>query len=125
MILNRNFYNKVSFIKSAWSKWQLAKLTGEKLFKSFKLHKTEWPDKIYFYSPRLRRKPLYIGTVDKLSMWKESKLCETICPTHAIKVTADAIMIDDRGCIGCGLCVEFAPSGLLEMSVEFNEIHRS
>ncbi len=125
MILNRNFYNKVSLLRAAWFKWQLAKLTGERLFKSFKLHKTEWPEKIYFYSPRLRRKPLYIGTVDKLSMWKESKICENICPTHAIKVTADAIMIDDRGCIGCGLCVEFAPPGLLEMSVEFNEIHRS
>jgi Fe-S-cluster-containing hydrogenase component 2 len=66
-------------------------------------------------SPRLKRIPVFIGTKAELSQWKESKLCETICPTHAIKVTAEAIMIDDRGCISCGLCVEIAPEGLLEI----------
>jgi Fe-S-cluster-containing hydrogenase component 2 len=40
-------------------------------------------------------------------------------------VTADAIIIDDRGCIGCGLCVDFAPTGLLEMSAEISTLHRS
>ncbi len=116
MILNRNFYNKISYWKVFWSRRQMRKFAGEKLFKVFKLHKTEWPDKLYFYSPRLKRKPLFIGSREKLSMWKESKMCEIICPTNAIQVTADAILIDERGCIGCGLCVEFAPAGLLEMS---------
>jgi NAD-dependent dihydropyrimidine dehydrogenase PreA subunit len=125
MILNRNYYNKFSFWKSWWFKRQLLKLTGDKIFKSFKLHKTEWPDKIYFYSPRLKRKPLFIGDSKKLSLWKESKMCENICPTQAIEVTVDAIIIDDRGCIGCGICVEFAPAGLLEMSVDFSPLHRS
>ena len=125
MILNRAFYNKISFLKAWWFRRQLSKLTGERLFKSFKLHKTEWPDRLYFYSPRLKRKPLFIGDSKKLSMWKESKICETICPTHAIKVTADAIIIDDRGCIGCGLCVECAPPGLLETSSEISGLHRS
>jgi ferredoxin len=118
MILNRNFYSKISFWQAWWFKRKLNKLAGEKLFKAFKLHKTEWPNKLYFYSPRLKRKPLFIGNAEKLSMWKESKLCETICPTQAIKVTANAIIIDDRGCIGCGLCVEFAPAGLLEISAD-------
>jgi Fe-S-cluster-containing hydrogenase component 2 len=58
-------------------------------------------------------------------LWKESKLCETICPTQAIEMRADAIMIDDRGCIGCGLCVEFAPEGLLTMSGEIQTVYRS
>lgn len=114
MILNRNFYGPLSFFKSQWNLWQMRKLRGEKLFKAFKLHKTAWPDRLYFYSPRLKRKPVFIGTKEILSGWQESKLCETICPTQAIKVTADALIIDDRGCIGCGLCVDFAPPGLLE-----------
>jgi ferredoxin len=125
MILNRNFYNKISIFRALWSRQQMRKLAGEKLFKVFKLHKTVWPDKLYFYSPRLKRKPLFIGTKAQLSQWKESKLCETICPTYAIEVTAEAITIDDRGCIGCGLCVEFAPAGLLEMSSEMPALHRS
>jgi ferredoxin-like protein FixX len=115
MILNRNFYNKIPSWKSWWFRRQLLKLTGDKIFKSFKLHKTEWPQKLYFYSPRLKRKPMFIGSAEKLSLWKESKMCENICPTQAIKVKAEAIIIDDRGCIGCGLCVEFAPAGILEM----------
>jgi ferredoxin len=125
MILNRNYYVKFSYISSWWNSRQMKKLTGEKIFKSFKLHKTEWPDKLYFYSPRLKRKPRFVGTSEQLSDWKEAKLCETLCPTHAIKVTADAFYIDDRGCITCGLCVEFAPPGLIEMSADSSLSHRS
>jgi NAD-dependent dihydropyrimidine dehydrogenase PreA subunit len=125
MILNRNFYTKVSLLKTWWAQRQLRKLTGDKLFKAFKLHKTSWPDKLYFYSPRLKHKPLFIGNAEKLSQWQDRNLCETICPTHAIKVTAEAIIIDDRGCIGCGLCVEFAPPGLLGMAADSPSIYRS
>lgn len=125
MILNRNFYSNISWWRGWWFRRQIHKLAGEKLFKAFKLHKTQWPDKLYFYSPRLKRKPMFIGSREQLSQWKESKICETICPTQAIKVTAEAITIDDRGCIGCGLCVDFAPAGLLEMSGEIPTLHRS
>ena len=118
MILNRNFYSNISSLKAWWFKRKLKKLTGKNLFKSLKLHKTEWPNKLYFYSPRLKRKPLFIGDAEKISQWKESNLCETICPTQAIKVTVNAIIIDDRGCIGCGLCFEIAPVGLLEISTD-------
>ncbi len=124
MILNRNFYSKVSYLKAFWARSQLRTISGEKLFKVFKLHKTQWPDKLYFYSPRLKRKPVFIGDAEKLSLWKDAKLCETICPTLAIKVTAQAIIIDDRGCISCGLCVEFAPPGLLEMPTDAPALHR-
>jgi Fe-S-cluster-containing hydrogenase component 2 len=125
MILNREFYSKISYIKSFWNQRMMKKLTGEKVFKAFKLHKTEWPNKLYFYSPRLKRIPKFTGNTEALSLWKESKLCEMICPTQAIKVTADAFIIDDRGCIACGLCVEMAPPGVLEMSTEPPKIHRS
>ena len=118
MILNREFYGRISLVKTWWIRRQLRLLSGEKLFKAFKLHKTIWPTKLYYYSPRLKGKPVYIGSKTQLSNWKDSKFCETICPTHAIKVTADAIIIDDRGCISCGLCVEIAPEGLLEIQNE-------
>jgi ferredoxin len=116
MILNKNLYRNVSLFKSWWIRQQIRKIKGEKLFKTFKLHKTEWPDRLYFYSPRLKKRARFIATPEQLSLWQDSKLCETLCPTQAIKVTADAIIIDDRGCIGCGLCVEFAPPGILEMN---------
>jgi len=114
MILNRRFYTKVSFLKSVWNSRQLKKLIGEGVFKAFKLHKTEWPQKLYFYSPRLKRIPRFTGNSSLLSSWQNSKKCETLCPTHAIKVTTTAIVIDESGCIACGLCLEFAPPGLLE-----------
>lgn len=125
MILNRKFYSKISPIRTWWNSRQLQKLSKEKVFKAFKLHKTEWPNKLYFYSPRLKRIPKFTGNKELLSSWKESKLCETLCPTQAIRVTADAFIIDDRGCIACGLCVEMAPEGLLEMTSEPPSLHRS
>lgn len=118
MILDRSFYTKISYLRALWFTRQVKKLSGEKVFKSFKLHKTEWPGKLYFYSPRLKRIPRFTGNIELLSSWKESKLCETLCPTQAIKVTAKAFIIDDRGCIACGLCVELAPPGVLEMTSE-------
>lgn len=125
MILDRNFYSKISFIRAYWSLRQIKKLSGIKVFKAFKLHKTEWPNKLYFYSPRLKRIPKFTGNTEILSNWKDSKLCETMCPTQAIRVTASAFIIDDRGCIACGLCVELAPPGLLEMTSELPSLHRS
>lgn len=125
MILNRNFYSKISVLRAMWNNRQAKKLTGEKVFKAFKLHKTEWPNKLYFYSPRLKRIPRFTGNSALLANWKESKLCETMCPTQAIKVTASAFIIDDRGCIACGLCVELAPPGILEMTSEPPRLHQS
>ena len=125
MILNRRFYTKVSYLRAKWNLRQVKKLTSERAFKAFKLHKTEWPNKLYFYSPRLKRIPRFTGNKELLSQWKESKICETLCPTQAIEVTANAFIIDDRGCIACGLCVELAPPGVLEMSSEPPSLHRS
>jgi NAD-dependent dihydropyrimidine dehydrogenase PreA subunit len=118
MILNRKYYTKTTFFRAWWNLRQVQKLSGEKVFKLFKLHKTEWPNKLYFYSPRLKRTPRFTGNTEELSKWKDSKLCETLCPTNAIRVTQDAFFIDERGCIACGLCVELAPPGVLDVSTE-------
>lgn len=125
MILTKKYYEPVSLWKRWMMSFQKRKFGPEKNFKVFKLHKTEWPNKLYFYSPRLKRQPIFIGTPELLSKWQDSKSCETICPTQAIKVTATAIIIDDRGCISCGLCVEYAPEGLLAIPTEIPKLHRS
>ena len=118
MILDRSFYTKISFIRSLWNSQQLKKLSKEKVFKAFKLHKTEWREKLYFYSPRLMRVPRFTGNVELLKQWTEASACEQLCPTKAIKVSSNDFKIDPRGCIACGLCVELAPPGILEIPRE-------
>lgn len=105
-------------MRSWWLKYQLQKLSGENRFKFFNLHKTEFPQKLYFYSPRLKRRPFFTGNSSLLKEWKESSILERICPTNAISLTPDEVKIDELGCITCGLCVEVAPPGLLEMPAE-------
>jgi len=125
MILNRKYYLKMSLFEKFWSQKMARSLSGTKVFKAFKLFHCVIPDKIYFYSPRLKRIPQFTGDSDLLSQWKDSKTCETICPTFAIKVSAKTIIIDDHKCIACGQCVDFAPHGILEIPSELtSELNR-
>lgn len=125
MILDRKFYNDLPIFRRWWNSYQMKKLRGEKLFRMLELHKSAGPDKLYFYSPRLKRKPRFTGNIELLRNWQESKLCERMCPTHAIQVTENDFVIDERGCITCGLCVELAPPGILEVSHEVKGPERS
>lgn len=118
MILNRKYYLKMSLFDKFWSQKLARSLAGAKVFKAFKLFHCVIPDKIYFYSPRLKRIPQFTGNTDLLSQWKDSKTCETICPTFAIQVNAKSIIIDERKCIACGLCVDFAPHGIIEIPTD-------
>lgn len=118
MILNRQYYNKISVLKSWWFQRQIKTLQTEKLFKVFNLHKTEWPNKIYFYSPRLKKVPEYIGNKDNLKAFENLEVVEAVCPTSAIKAKKDKLIVDEKGCIACGLCVETYPD-LFKMP-EFN-----
>lgn len=102
-------------MKAWWFKRQLRRLQDERVFKTFKLLKVEWPNKLYDYSPRLKKVPVFSGDKEKLSYWPEAKTLEVVCPTDAIRVTDKEIQIDPKGCIACGLCLEFAPEGLLEI----------
>jgi NAD-dependent dihydropyrimidine dehydrogenase PreA subunit len=125
MILDRKFYNDLPIFQRLWGRYQMKKLRGEKLFRFFDLLKSSAPDRLYFYSPRLKRKPRFTGNVQLLQSWQDAKLCERMCPTQAIQVTENDFLIDDRGCITCGLCVELAPPGLLEVTHEYGRPQRS
>lgn len=120
MILDRKFYNNLPVIRGLWNRYQMKKLRGEKLFRFLDLHRSSAPDKLYFYSPRLKRKPKFTGDIELLHSWQDANLCERMCPTQAIQVTENDFMIDERGCITCGLCIELAPPGLLEVSHEYS-----
>jgi NAD-dependent dihydropyrimidine dehydrogenase PreA subunit len=115
MILHPKYFERVSLFKKIWIHRQMKKLTGDKLFKAFHLHQTKYPDQMYFYSPRMKSAPRFVGNEELLSHWLTAESCEIICPTNAIKLTKSAILIDEKKCILCGLCVELAPAGLLEM----------
>jgi hypothetical protein len=85
MILNRNFYNKLAFFKSALYRYQGRKLLKDttetrKLFKLFKLNRLEWPGKLYDYSPRLKRVPVFTGDKKLLKQWPEATSLEAVCP---------------------------------------------
>lgn len=116
MILNRNLYEQVSFLRAIWRRFQMRKFAGEGEQTMFSLSKVTLAGQSYFYSPRLRRRPKFSGNQQLLSTW-DAKVLETICPTNAIKVVPKDILIDPRGCTSCGLCVEVSPTGLLEVSL--------
>jgi Fe-S-cluster-containing hydrogenase component 2 len=119
MILNRRFYAKISLFRTLWNSHRMKKLTGKNVFKAFQIYKIQLPDNVYTYSPRLKRIPRFIGSKELLANWKDAKKCETICPTGAITITSDSFRIDPNGCIACGLCVDVAPEGILEVCQEF------
>jgi NAD-dependent dihydropyrimidine dehydrogenase PreA subunit len=113
MILNREFYNRVPLLRRLWISWQRKKLSGDKLFKAMRLHRTEYPGSFYFYSPRLKSRPVFTGDQTLLAEWKDAGLCAQLCPTRAIRFAPGIFDIDPNGCIACGLCLEMAPKGLL------------
>lgn len=118
MILDRKYYNDLPLLRRWWNSYKINKLRGEGLYRMLQLHKSSSPDKLYFYSPRLKRKPQFTGNIELLRNWQEADLCERMCPTHAIRITENDFVIDERGCITCGLCVELAPPGILKVSHE-------
>lgn len=43
----------------------------------------------------------------------ETPICEVVCPMHAIKrePSTNAVIIDEKSCVGCRLCAQFCPLG--------------
>ena len=118
MILNRVYYNKISFFKKWWIKKRLGKISQEKLYTTFRLIKTNWPNDSYIYSSRVQRVPKFSGKSEFLSHWYSSNLeqaqkLECLCPTEAVKISSSHLEIDSTKCLACGLCFEFLPQELL------------
>jgi len=51
-------------------------------------------------------------------------ICETVCPMHAIKrdPKTEAIIVDEKTCVGCRLCVQFCPFGGIAIDEETKKI---
>ena len=54
----------------------------------------------------------------------EVPICETVCPMHAVKRNSDtrAVVIDDKLCVGCRLCVQFCPFGSIGVNEKTRKI---
>ncbi|MEW6182172.1 MAG: hydrogenase iron-sulfur subunit [Bacillota bacterium] len=53
--------------------------------------------------------PKFLSSVDK-ERCSRCRICETVCPHGAIKVTAEGAEVDQAFCQGCGLCASACPS---------------
>lgn len=82
----------------------------------FSKHSTLDYDKASPVNANARGIPLPSG-ISKGSTCKNCKVCETNCPTGAIRVKSDKeISFDYGACLQCGLCVEVCPEEKLENS---------
>ena len=118
MILKRAYYNKVTFFQGWWVRRYLRKMTGDQLFQRFRLFKTVWSKDLYLYSQRLRRFPVYSGDCDFLIKWygreaSKAEKVQNLCPTNAILISEQSIVINYSRCIACDLCSDFLPDQLL------------
>lgn len=112
MILSKEFYIRVPFLKRLWLKRQVIKLS-----KSAKLFSPgSW--KNYHPSIRSQRYPVFIGTKKELEQISDIKELEAVCPTNALKVTSSEIVINEKNCIGCLECVKASPEGIFHLLLE-------
>lgn len=45
--------------------------------------------------------------------------CMNVCPANAYsRNEAGVVIIDEKRCVGCGLCVDFCPEGMVAMDPE-------
>ena len=51
----------------------------------------------------------------------EDAPCANSCPVNAIKKADNAIIVDEKLCIGCKTCILACPFGALELLPEYNE----
>lgn len=67
-----------------------------------------------------RELPKFISQVEK-ERCSRCKICETVCPHGAIKVTDDGAEVDPAFCQGCGLCASACPSNAARLRNFTNE----
>ena len=55
----------------------------------------------------------------------ENAYCMNVCPTKAIHRTQDGIVaIDQEKCIGCGLCAQYCPMGVVLLHPETKKAYK-
>lgn len=53
----------------------------------------------------------------------EDAPCANVCPTHAIRRTAGAWLVDQTRCIGCKSCMLACPFGAMQVRLVGNKAH--
>ena len=53
----------------------------------------------------------------------EDAPCANVCPTHAIRRSAGAWLVDQTRCIGCKSCMLACPFGAMQVRLEGNKAH--
>ncbi|HIP17501.1 MAG TPA: 4Fe-4S dicluster domain-containing protein [Methanothermococcus okinawensis] len=57
--------------------------------------------------------------IDKIPikcMHCEDAPCYNVCPVDAIQWIGDKVVVKEDACIGCGLCIEACPFGIMRMN---------
>lgn len=111
MILSNELYIRASFFKRLWIRRQLKKVSRyDKI-----ISPGSWKN---YRSLRSRKIPLFVGTKSDLAAFTDAKKLEEICPTNALKVTKNEILISEKNCIGCQECVKASPEGFFTLNQE-------
>lgn len=110
MILGREFYLRASFFQRFWLKRQVSKLRVQAPFFHSGVQ--------HFEGQTSSIVPEFIATPKELAQFTEAKKLEVICPTNAIKVTAQRIEISKKNCIGCMECVKASPENFFRLTEE-------
>lgn len=109
MILGRESYLRVSFIRRYWLRRQVAKLRIQSPFF------TSGPFQSTGKSLLI---PEFIGSSKDLAEFSNAKRLEKICPTSALTVTSQKIEIKEKNCIGCMECVKMSPESFFKIREE-------
>ncbi len=65
--------------------------------------------------PRLFLTPTAQGSVPLQCRQCDQAPCMAVCPVYAIEVQGEAIVLNEKKCVGCGICVLACPIGCIEI----------
>jgi Fe-S-cluster-containing hydrogenase component 2 len=68
--------------------------------------------------PRLFITPTPEGSVPLQCRHCAEAPCVQVCPVDAIQVQGPVILLDEKRCVGCGICVLACPFGCIEIHTE-------
>ncbi|MDQ7792122.1 MAG: 4Fe-4S dicluster domain-containing protein [Clostridia bacterium] len=65
--------------------------------------------------PRLFLTPTAQGSVPLQCRQCDQAPCAEVCPVHAFEVQGEVVVLNEKKCVGCGICVLACPIGCIEI----------